>query len=710
MRYTEARMTRYLKESISYLNRNTVDFVDNFDGEEKEPSILPFLAPNLLINGSSGIAVGMACNIPPHNLDDSMELASEYLKSILNGEDMDIEAMIKILKAPDFPTGANIIYDRKEILKAYTEGKGKIVMRASYEMKEDEIIFTDIPYKEKKSSIVTEIDALTRDRINKDKVTIKAKLPEVRQVLDLSNKDGMCISVKLKKGANANRVLQNIFKYTNMQSSFGYNFIAIVNGQPKKLNLKQYMDYFLEHACEVIRRKTNFDLAKYKNRFEIVNAILVASQADNFDRVSEIIRFEEDSVSVLMNEFGFTQKQAEYIDDIKLKALGRASSEKLENEKLELSKNIEHCNLVLNNDSELIEEVLKEFSDFRAKFAKPRKTKIIYNHDSSFNEEDLIKDENVIITYTSDSIIKSVLDEFKTQNRGTKGSNSNIKDSEIITNIMSCSTKDTILFFTSTGRCHTLKAYNLPIQKKDNKGKHINNYIDLIENEQIVSMITLHHEEDKTDKSILFVTRKGLVKNLSLDSLSSRGKCTNVIKFNDDDELVDAKLLNPTDGVMLITKKGMSITFDLDNIRTMGKTAMGVKGIKTKGKDTVVAMLVINQDGNVLTITEKGIGKQTSIQEYKVQARGGTGVITHKITDKTGNIVSALYVQNDTELFVISKNGKIIKLNANNISTISRSSSGVKLINLDEGDSISTVGISNSKEEEEQQEEVDVQQ
>jgi DNA gyrase subunit A len=693
MRYTEARLSRIGYALLNDIDKNTVDFVPNFDSTEREPTVLPAMIPILLANGATGIAVGMATNMAPHNLGELYDAINYIIDCTLEGNEPDIGEIINIVKAPDFPTGGQII-GLSGVKEAFLTGKGKIIIRAKYAVEEKDnktsIVITEIPYMVNKASLIEKIHDLKQTEI-----------PGIKEVRDDSDKDGISVVIELKRDANVQLVINKLLKHTEMQVTFSVNNTVLVDGQPRTVNLKECLELFMAHAASVVLRRSQYDLDKAGARLNIVDGIIRA--LDNIEDVIETIRNNDDAVAALIENYKFNEEQAKAIVDMRLKALTNASREKYDTERNDLESDIVKLSAILNDDSTLLTTMKTEFIGLKEKFADERRTEIVLDEDS-IEEEDLVKDEMLVVTLSSDGLIKAVEEkEYRTQNRGTKGAKAmNTKDDEVIKYLLTVGSKEDLLFFTNLGRCHTLKAYKIAKTSRTARGKSINNYLTLQEEEKVVTMIST--DKDNKDNHLLFVTKNGIIKRLAIEQLSSRLSVTKVVGFKEDDSLITAVVVKPKDQVMITTALGQSIRIKMDAegpkcIRPMGRSAAGIIGISLEENDYVVDMSVVEDDSTIFTITQNGLGKRTSITEYPIHGRGGKGVITHKVTDRTGQVMSALTVSDKDEIFVATEKGLVIRINANTISTMGRSTSGVKIINLNEGDKVVSISKGNTEDE-----------
>lgn len=707
MRYTESRLSRYGQELLKDINKNIVDFKPNYDQEEQEPTVLGCLLPNLLANGSFGIAVGMATKIPSHNLHDIYNACYKVIDDTIAGQETDIEDLISIIQAPDFATGGTIM-GLSGVKEGYRTGKGKVVVRSKYNIVEDKkgtsIIINEIPFNVNKQKLIENINDLMKDDKNSKGQVIKpATFPQIREIRDESDKDGLRIVIELKKDENAQLVVNNLIKYTKFQDNFNMNLIALVNGEPKQVTLLDMIEQFLGHAAEVILRRTQFDLEKAQVRLNIVEGVLrCTSDEELLQQVIHTIRFAENDVEALI-ELGFNEAQAKHLADMKIRSLSNASEEKLSVERDNLVANVNEYTAIIEDESVLLSKMKAEFQELEAKFGDDRRTDIAFE-EGNVDDEDLIKDETLIITYTTEGTIKAVEEtEYKSQRRGGKGVKAtNIKDDEIIKFMFTSNSKDDLLFFTNEGRCHVLKAYKIGKSSKAAKGRNINNYLTLNVGEKIVSV--LNTSIKNKDNSLLFVTKNGVIKKLSLEQLSTRFTVTKVIGLREGDQLVQSLLVEENDNLLIVTAKGQSIRLDSSAegakaIRSMGRQASGVAGINVAEGDEVVDMCIVNDNDLILTVTENGLGKKTRASEWRVLGRGAKGIVAHSLNEKTGNIISVLTADEDDELFIATEQGLITRISTHDIRVCGRSSQGVKVINLNDNDKVASVSINRSSEE-----------
>ena len=692
MRYTEARMAKIAETMLTDIEKNTVDFMPNYDDRLQEPTVLPSKIPTLLINGSSGIAVGMATNIPPHNLT---EVINGIIK-IIDEDNVTDEELLSIIKGPDFPT-EGIILGREGIKEAYLTGKGKITVRAEAEIEEmsnnkQRIIVNSLPYQVNKAKLVENIAALVREK----------RIEGISDLRDESDRiDRVRIVIELKRDANAQVVLNQLYKNTQMQDTFGIIMLALVNGEPKILTLRQCLEYYIEHRKTVILRRTQFDLDKALARAHILEGLKIA--LDNIDEVINIIRNSyDDAKERLMERFGLSDIQAQAILDMRLKTLSGLQREKIDEEYNELMKLIAYYREVLSSERLVFDIIKQELIEIKEKFGDERKTKIIAA-EGEINVEDLIKEEQTVIALTHFGYIKRMpVDTYKSQKRGGKGiTGISTREEDFVKEIFTASTHDTILFFSNKGKLYKLKGYEIPEAGRTAKGTAIVNLLSLDAGEKVSAIITIPNFAE--GKYLLFGTRKGFIKKTPIMEYNSARKTgLQAITLREDDEVIDVRLTDGEDNVVLVTKGGMSITFDEKNVRPMGRKSQGVIGIRLNDDDEVIGMesIVTGSKATLLAITENGFGKRTELDEYRVQTRGGKGVITYKITPKTGNIVGIRIVDETDDVMLITDTGTIIRLNVGGISILGRSTQGVTLMRTNEGKVVSIEKISEKEDEE----------
>ena len=672
MRYTEARMAKISNYMMADIEKNTVNFMPNYDDRLQEPTVLPAQIPALLINGSSGIAVGMATNIPPHNLTEVID----GIIKIIEEDEVTDEDLMQIVKGPDFPTGA-LILGKEGIKQAYTTGRGKITLRAETEIEEmsgnrQRIIVSSLPYQVNKAKLIQNISELAKDR----------KIEGISEVRDESDrKDKVRVVVELKRDANAQVVLNQLFKHTQMQDTFGIIMLALVNGEPKILTLRQCMDCYIEHRKEVVLRRTKFDLDKAEARAHILEGLKIA--LDNIDEVIEIIRNSyDDAKERLMKRFGLSDIQAQSILDMRLKTLSGLQREKIENEYDELMKLIAYLKDVLGSEKLVFDIIKKELIEVKEKFGDSRKTKIAAA-EGEFEIEDLIKEEQTVIALTHFGYIKRMpIDTYKSQKRGGKGiTGMATREEDFVKQIFTASTHDTLLFFTNQGKVYRLKGYEIPEAGRTARGTAIVNLLSLDRGEKISAVITISNFAE--GKYLLMATKKGMIKKTALSEYNSvRKSGLQAITLKEEDELIDVRMTDGEDNVVLVTREGLCITFEEKDVRPIGRVGQGVIGIKLNDGDDVIGMepIIVGSKATLLAITENGFGKRTELDEYRVQVRGGKGVITYKTTPKTGNIVGIRIATDDEDVMLITNTGTIIRINVKDISVLGRATQGVTLM------------------------------
>ena len=683
-RYTEARMSKIAELMLTDIEKNTVNFIPNFDDRLQEPAVLPARIPALLVNGSSGIAVGMATNIPPHNLT---EVINGIIK-IIDDDNVTDEQLMQIIKGPDFPTGG-VILGRDAIKQAYTTGKGKITVRAEAEIEElsngrQKIIVTSLPYQVNKAKLIENIANLVKEK----------RIDGISELRDESDRENAVrIHIGLKKDANAKVVLNQLYKNTQMQDTFGIIMLALVDGEPKILTLRQCLDYYIDHRKNVILRRTQFELDKALARAHILEGLKIA--LDNIDEVINIIRSSyDDAKERLMKRFGLSEIQAQAILDMRLKTLSGLQREKIEDEYNELMKLIAHLRDILNSERLVFDIIKTELLEIKEKYGDERLTKIVAA-EGEFNEEDLIKEEQMVVALTHFGYIKRMpIDTYKSQRRGGKGiTGISTREEDFVKQIFTTSTHDTVLFFSNKGKLYRLRGYEIPEAGRTAKGTAIVNLLSLDAGEKISAIIPISNFEE--GKYLLMATRNGLIKKTALQEYNSSRK-TGLLAINlkDDDELIDVRLTDGEDNVVLVTSKGMCITFDEKDVRPVGRSAQGVLGIRLDEDDFVIGMesiLANNKKATLLAITENGFGKRTELDEYRVQNRGGRGVITYKITQKTGNIVGIRMTSEDEDVMLITNSGTIIRIKVKDVSILGRATQGVTLMRTSENEKVVSI-------------------
>lgn len=679
MRYTEARLSKISMEMLADINKNTVDFVPNFDETEKEPSVLPSRYPNLLVNGTTGIAVGMATNIPPHNLKEVIAAVVKLIDNrVLEDRDTEIEEILKIIKGPDFPTGAEILGTRG-IEEAYRTGRGKIRVRAVTNIEsmpngKNRIIVTELPYMVNKARLIEKIADLVKEK----------RIDGITYIGDESSREGMRINIELRKDANANVILNQLYKHTQLQDTFGVNMLSLVNNQPKTLNVLDMLKYYLLHQEDVVTRRTKYELNKAEERAHILKGLLIA--LDHIDEVIKIIRSSRSTQIAkegLMDRFALDDIQAQAIVDMRLRALTGLEREKLEAEYQSLMEQIEYLKAILADEKKLLGVIKEEILIISEKFGDERRTRIGYD-EFDLSMEDLIPEEDVVITMTNLGYIKRMTtDNFKSQNRGGKGiKGMQTINEDYIEDLMMTTTHHYLMFFTNTGKVYRLKAYEIPEASKTSRGTAIINLLQLQPDEKITAVIPMKDYQE--GKYLFMATRNGLVKKTSiLDYANVRKTGLLAINLRDGDELIEVKYTDNEQDVLLITKFGMCIRFHETDVRPTGRTSMGVIGMNLTDQDEVVAMQVHTQGEYLLVVSENGLGKRTSMEEFNAQNRGGKGIKCYKITEKTGNVIGAKAVNEENEVMLITNEGIIIRIPCNGISIVGRIASGVKLMNVD---------------------------
>ncbi len=687
MRYTEARLSKISMEMTADLDKDTVDFAPNFDETEKEPVVLPARFPNLLVNGTSGIAVGMATNIPPHNLREVIGAVVKIIDNrISEGRETDIEELMEIVKGPDFPTGATIL-GRRGIDEAYRTGRGKIKVRAVTEIEtlangKQEIIITELPYMVNKALLIQKIAELVRDK----------KIDGITNVIDQSNMQGTRVSIELRRDANANVILNKLYKHTQMQDTFGVNMLALVGGEPKVLNLKDALTVYIKHQEDVVTRRCRFELNKAKERAHILEGLLIA--LDNIDRVIAIIRGSQsvaEAKESLMKEFSLSEPQASAIVEMRLRSLTGLEREKLEDEHAKLVIRIAELEGILADENKLLDLIKTEIQVISDKYGDDRRTSIGFD-DEEITDEDLIPHENVVIARTNLGYIKRMTpDNFAVQNRGGKGiKGMQTIDDDYIEDLLMTTSHHMMLIFTNMGRVYKLKAYEIPEASRTARGTAIVNLLSLMPEEKVSAIVPV--DGIKEDEYLFMATKKGIVKRtLSSEYANIRKTGIQAITLRDDDELIEVKAVDSKKEIILVTKLGQCIRFDVNEVRATGRSAMGVKGMELKGDDEVIGMQLNTQGTDILIVSEKGLGKKTPVEEFKTQHRGGFGVKCYKINERSGEVIGVKAVDDSREIMLITTAGIIIRMSVEGISRIGRITSGVKLINLDEGVTVAKV-------------------
>ncbi|WP_410770080.1 DNA gyrase subunit A [Fontibacillus sp. BL9] len=697
MRYTEARLSKIAMEMLRDINKETVDFMPNYDGEEKEPIVLPARYPNLLVNGVSGIAVGMATNIPPHNLGEVID----GVQALIANPDLDSLDLMEYIKGPDFPTAGYII-GRSGIRQAYTTGRGSITMRAKTTIEENNnkarIIVDELPYQVNKARLVEKIAELVREK----------RIDGITDLRDESDRNGMRVVIELRRDVNPNIVLNNLFKHTALQSTFGINMLAIVNNEPKILTIKEVLHHYLQHQIEVIRRRTEFELKKAEARAHILEGLRIA--LDHLDEVIALIRGSQTTDSArtgLMERFGLSQEQAQAILDMRLQRLTGLEREKIENEYQELMQKIAEYREILANEALVLQIISEELQEIRDRFSDERRTEIMVGEEAIL-DEDLIPQEEVVITITHTGYIKRLpLTTYRSQKRGGRGVvGMDTKDNDFVEHLFVTNSHHYLMFFTDRGKAYRLKAYEIPELGRTARGTPIINLIQIEQGETVNAVIPVERFDE--DKYLFFATRSGVVKKTPIeDYINIRKGGLIAVNLREDDILIDVKLTDGHQEVIMGTAQGMSIRFPESDVRSMGRAATGVKGITLDDEDQLIGMDVIVPEQDILIVTTNGYGKRTPASEYRIQSRGGKGIKTINVTEKNGPVVGLKVVKDEEDLMIITSSGTLIRTSMEGISTMGRNTQGVKLINIREDDSVATVCRSDKTEEEPEEESLD---
>ena len=693
MRYTEARLSRISMEMLADIGKDTVDFIPNFDETEKEPTVLPSRYPNLLVNGTSGIAVGMATNIPPHNLREIIGAVVKMIDNRVEGDrDTTIEEIMEIVKGPDFPTGATIL-GRRGIEEAYRTGRSKIKVRAVTNIEtmangKSRIIVTELPYMVNKARLIEKIADLVKEK----------KIDGITYIGDESNREGMRINIELRRDVNANVILNQLFKHTQLQDTFGVIMLALVDNQPKVLNLHQMLEYYLRHQEDVVRRRTKYDLNKAEERAHILQGLLIA--LDHIDEVIQIIRSSQ-SVALaktrLMERFGLSDAQSQAIVDMRLRALTGLEREKIENEYKELQLRIAELKAILADEKKLLTVIKEEILVISQKYGDDRRTSIGYDDDVSM--EDLIPDEDTVIAMTHLGYIKRMsVDNFKSQNRGGKGiKGMQTIEEDYIEDLLMTTNHHYMMFFTNTGRVYRLKAYEIPEAGRTARGTAIVNLLQLLPGEKITAIIPMREYNEK--KYLFMSTKGGMVKKTPMCEYENvRKNGLQAIVLKEQDELIEVKATDNTEDIFLISKNGMCIRFHETDVRVTGRVSMGVIGMRLEEGDEVIGMQMASQGDTLLVVSENGMGKRTMISDFNAQYRGGKGVLCYKITEKTGSLIGAKLVNDGREIMLITTEGIIIRMSVDDISIIGRNTSGVKLMSIDVDSDIKVASIAKVRE------------
>ncbi|MDD3191204.1 MAG: DNA gyrase subunit A [Bacilli bacterium] len=693
MRYTEARMSKISMELLKDLGKNTVDFIDNYDGSEKEPAVLPCKFPNILVNGATGIAVGMATNIPPHNLGEVID----GLLALIKNPDISIEGIMNYIKGPDFPTGG-LIMGLSQVRKAYMTGNGAITVRAKCEIKEENgrphIYITEIPYLVNKTRLIERIADTAKEKM----------IEGITDLQDLSTRNGINIAIELRKDANANVVLNNLYKHTQLQSTFGINMLALVKGQPKVLNIKEVLEYYLQHQIEIITRRTKYDLEKAEARAHVLEGLIIA--LNNIDPVIALIKKSkttEEAVAGLMKTFGLSEIQAKAILDMRLQRLTGLEIDKIKEEYAELKKFIHECREILKSHDRKLKIIIHELQEIREKFGDDRRSEISLSDELEIEDEDLIPVEDVIITVTNKGYLKRMtVDTYRAQNRGGKGiTAAKMTEDDFVERVIFTSSHDTLLFFSNLGKIYKLRAFQVPYYSRTAKGLPIINLLNFDPDEKLAAVLNIDEKNNK-EGYFIFATRQGIIKKTEISEFQNiRTNGIKAVILNDGDELFKVAITDGEKDIILGASNGKAIRFSEGDIRPMGRIAAGVKGIKVEENEQVVGMAIVTTDGDeIVIVTEKGYGKRTNVEEFRVQIRGGKGVKSLNITEKNGKLVSFSTVRGDEDLIVITTKGMIIRTHLDQILTIGRDTQGVRIINLLEDHFVANIAVVPRDEEE----------
>lgn len=696
MRYTESRMSRIAMELLRDINKDTIDYQDNYDGQEREPIVLPSRFPNLLVNGTSGIAVGMATNIPPHHLGETINA----VLALADNAEITTEELMEVLPGPDFPTGG-IIMGRSGIRRAYKTGRGSLVIRGKVEIEQksngrETIIVNELPYQVNKARLIEKIAELVRDK----------KIDGITDLRDESDRNGMRIVIEIRRDANANVVLNNLYKQTALQSSFGVNMLALVDGQPKVLGLKEILYHYLEHQKVVIRRRTQYDLRRAEDRAHILEGLRIA--LDNIDAIIALIRASkttEEARTGLMEQFKLSERQAQAILDMRLQRLTGLERDKIEEEYKDLQVLIAELRAILADEEKLVQIIREELLELKERFSDERRTDITAGGAEMIEDEDLIPVENSVLTLTHNGYIKRLPENtYRSQRRGGRGiQGMGTNDDDFVEHLLNTSTHDTILFFTSKGRVFRTKGYQVPEFSRTAKGLPIINLLGVDKDENVTAMIPVAEFEE--DKYLFFVTRNGVAKRTKVSEFANiRSNGLIALTLRDNDELIGVKMTNGNEDIVIGTKHGMLIRFNESDIRSMGRVAGGVRGIRLRDGDITVGMDVIEEGKEILVVTEKGFGKRTSEEEYRIQSRGGYGLKTLHVTERNGSLVAMKAVDGTEDLMLITINGILIRMDINDISVIGRSTQGVRLIRLGEDELVATVAKVEKEDNDEDEE------
>lgn len=683
MRYTEARMSKIAVEMLRDINKDTIDYQPNYDGTEREPAVLPARFPNLLVNGATGIAVGMTTNIPPHNLSETISA----LHLLMKNPDATTADLMEALPGPDFPTGG-IVMGKSGIRKAYETGKGTIILRAKTEVTtlkngRERIVVSEIPYMVNKAKLVERIAELARDK----------RIDGIVNLTDESDRDGMRVVIDVRRDTSASVVLNNLYKLTPMQTTFGFNMVAIVNGAPKQLSLKEILQYYLQHQEEVIRRRTEFDLKKAKARAHILEGLRIA--LDHIDEIIRIIRGSqtgEIAKNTLMSQFALSDKQSQAILDMRLVRLTGLERDKIEAEYTELMKTIADLEDILARSERIDQIIYEELLEIQKRYGDERRTELLVGEELSLEDEDLIEEQEVMIVLTHNGYVKRLpATEFKVQNRGGRGiQGMGVHDDDFIEQLIYTSTHDTLLFFTNTGKVYRAKGYEIPEYSRTAKGIPIINLLGIDTGENVETVINVH-DVDQED-SLFFITRLGTVKRTSVSEFANiRSNGLRALTLRDGDELTNVLLTDGKQNILIGTHLGYAVSFNEETVRSMGRTAAGVRGIRLRDEDYVIGSAVLTKDQEILTISENGYGKRTAVEEYPIKGRGGKGIKTANITSKNGPLAGLVAVNGSEDLMLITTEGVLIRFPVQNVSQTGRATLGVRLIKVDNNSKVATL-------------------
>lgn len=685
MRYTEARMSKIAVEMLRDINKNTVDFQDNYDGSEKEPTVLPARFPNLLVNGASGIAVGMATNIPTHNLGEVIDA----IHLLMQNSDATTEELMKVLPGPDFPTGG-VVMGKSGIRKAYETGRGTIIVRAKVDIEEakngrQRIVVHEIPYMVNKARLIERIAELAREK----------EIEGITDINDETDREGMRIVIDVRRDASAEVILNNLYKMTLMQTTFNFNMLAIVNGAPKVLSLKQILQHYLEHQINVVRRRTEFDLKKAQSRDHIVQGLLIA--LDHIDEIIKIIREAQTSEIAkeqLIDRYTLDDRQAQAILDMRLVRLTGLEREKIENEHQKLTKAIADYQDILAHEERINQIIYDELLEIQRKFGDPRRTELQVGDITDIEDEDLIEEEDIVVTLTHNGYIKRLpVDEFKSQNRGGRGvKGMGVHKDDFIEHLISSSTHDILLFFTNSGKVFSMKGYEVPEYGRSAQGIPIINLLGIDNHEKITAVINVSNAADDTDKFLFFVTKQGTVKKTPVDDFRNiRSNGLKAIQLHDGDELIHVNIIDGQQNMILGTRLGYAVSFNAEDVRSMGRSAAGVRGAKLREGDCVIGAAPLDSDSNVFVISENGFGKQTPAAEYPIKGRGGKGIKTVNVTAKNGPLAGLTTVKGDEDIMLVTDKGVIIRFGIETVSQTGRAAVGVHLIRMDDDSKVATM-------------------